>query len=110
MSFTTAEKLQIAMLRDLGKPAQKRELDFEFIGDAVINNDIWALDWKYSGLQLQVPTPPEVKLVCDILDMWDRIEQDFADLTPVEQAKVQAGSYNSSPARFLGLTETTKPS
>jgi hypothetical protein len=103
MTFTTAEKLQIAMLRDLAKPAQKRELDFDFIGDAVLNDDLWAVDWKYSGLQLRVPTPPDVKLVCDVLDMWDRLEHDFAALSPAEKATVQTGSYNSGPPHFEGF-------
>ena len=103
MTFTSAEKLQIAMLRDLGKPPKERELDFDFIGDAVNSNDIWAVDWKYSGLQLKVPTPPEVRLVCDILDMWDRLEQDFAKLSPVERARVQTQSYSSGPPHFEGF-------
>jgi len=60
---------------DLAKPAQKRELDFDFIHKAVVNNDIWALDWKYPGLQLNVRTSLQVELVCDILDMWDRLEK-----------------------------------
>lgn len=44
MSFTTSEKLQIAMLCDLAKPETQRELDFKFIADVVSSDNIWALD------------------------------------------------------------------
>jgi uncharacterized protein len=86
----------------MAKPAQKRELDYDLIFDAVTSNDIWALDWKYRGLQLDVPTPPEVKTVCDILDMWERIERDFADLSSEEKARVQTESYRTD-LKFMGF-------
>jgi len=60
MTFTTAEKLQIAMMCDLAKPEQKRELDYDFIRDAVESDDIWAVAWRYPGLGLKVPIPPNV--------------------------------------------------
>lgn len=102
MTFTTAEKLQIVLLCDLATPPAKRELDFDFVREAVISNDIWALHWKYPGLELNVPTPPDVKLVCDILDMWERVEESFEKLSPTEKTRVQSASYNAS-TRFAGF-------
>jgi hypothetical protein len=59
MSFTTSEKLQIAMLCDLAKPQSKRELDFEFINRVVSGDDnIWALDFKYTATPPMPCSPP----------------------------------------------------
>jgi uncharacterized protein YfbU (UPF0304 family) len=103
MPFTVAEKLQIAMLCDLARSPEKREVDFGFIYEAVTNDDLWAINWRYSGLQLNVESPPEVKLVCDILDMWDRLERDYVELSPVEQARVGEESHRGHPPQFLGF-------
>jgi hypothetical protein len=103
MTFTTTEKLQIAMLCDLAKPAQKRELDFDFIWEAVTSNDAWALDWKYPGLQLNVPTPPQVTQVMDILEMWERIEESYEGLDPAEKARVETEAYGMGVPRFVGF-------
>jgi uncharacterized protein YfbU (UPF0304 family) len=103
MAFTTAEKLQLVMLCDLAKPTKDRELDYDFIHSAVVNDDIWALSWKYSGLDLKVETPPEVSLVCDILDMWDRLERDFGKLSEAEKARVETETYRNGVPRFWGF-------
>jgi hypothetical protein len=108
MSFTTSEKLQIAMLCDLAKPEGHRELDFEFINRVVSNDDIWALSWKYPGLQLKVETPADVKLVIDILEMWDQIERSFVDLNKVDKIHVKADSYHDHEPKFLGFDGITK--
>jgi hypothetical protein len=97
MTFTAAEKLQIAMLCDLAKPEKEKELDFEFIREAVSYNDLWALHWQY-------PTPEQVKFVCDVLDMWERLEENFESLDGAEKARVQKESYSSTPPPpFRGL-------
>jgi len=103
MTFTTAEKLQFVMLCDLAKPTEDRELDYDFIYSAVVNGDKWALSWKYSGLDLKEETPPDVALVCDILDMWDRLERDFAALSKIEKARVEAEAHSSGAPRFWGF-------
>jgi uncharacterized protein YfbU (UPF0304 family) len=41
-----------------------------------------------------------VTLVCDILDMWDRLEKDFAALSKAEQARVEAASHHPGAPRF----------
>jgi len=103
MSFTTSEKLQIAMLCDLAKPQSKRELDFDFINRVISDDNIWTLDFKYPGLQLKAETPPEVRLVMDTLEMWDHIESSFASLKPPEKKRVEDGSYYNHAPKFLGF-------
>jgi uncharacterized protein YfbU (UPF0304 family) len=103
MTFNTAEKLQIALLCDLARPESKRELDPEFIHEAVINDDIWALAWRYPGLNLKADTPPRVKFVCDVLDMWDRLESDFAALPADQQVMVLADAYEAPKPQFQGF-------
>jgi uncharacterized protein len=104
MSFTTSEKLQIAMLCDLAKPQSKRELDFESINRVVSGDDnIWALDFKYPGLQLKIETPPNVRLVMDILEMWDHIESSFAALNEADKKRVESDSYYKHEPKFLGF-------
>jgi uncharacterized protein YfbU (UPF0304 family) len=103
MSFTTSEKLQIAMLCDLAKPEGQRELDFEFISRVVSDDNIWALSWKYPGLQLKVETPSDVRLVADILEMWDNIESGFAALNEADEKRVKAKTYRDHKPKFLGF-------
>jgi uncharacterized protein len=103
MSFTTSEKLQIAMLCDLAKPEGQRELDFEFINRVVSNDDIWALSRKYPALELKVETPSDVGLVSDILEMWDDIERSFASLNEADKKRVKADSYRDHDPKFLGF-------
>ena len=102
MSFTNSDKLQIAMLCDLAKPQSKRELDFEFINRVVGDDNIWALDSKYPGLQLKAEVPLDVRLVMDILEMWDHIESGFASLSPAEKKRVEDDSHYHKP-KFLGF-------
>ncbi len=103
MSFTTAEKLQFLMLCDLAKPAKDRELDYDFIYKAVVHDDIWALRWRYSGLDLKEKSPPEVSLVCDILEMWDRLEKSFAVLSAAEKARVENATHHKGAPYFCGF-------
>jgi uncharacterized protein len=110
MSFTTSEKLQIAMLCDLARPEGQRELDFKFISRVVSNDDIWALSRKYPGLGLKVETPSDVGLVSDILEMWDNIESSYAVLNEEDNKLVKSDSYYNHEPKFLGFSgnyETT---
>ena len=78
-------------------------MDFDFIRNAVIDDDIWAVAWRYSGLQLKVPAPPKVDTVREILDMWDRLEESFDALSATDKARVEAEAYLHGPPRFLGF-------
>jgi uncharacterized protein len=103
MPFTAAEKLQIAMLCDIAKPANQRELDFRFIDSVVGGDQIWALDWKYPGLQLGIETPLIVRTVADILEMWSHIESSFAALNEVDKKRVEDDSHYKVKPEFSGF-------
>ena len=103
MTFTVAEKIQIAMLCDLADPPNKREMDFDFIWRTVMDDDEWALRWKYSGLGLKGENPPEVKLVLDILEMGDRVEEAFEKLNDSDKVRVLAEAYDVPAPRFRGF-------
>ena len=81
------------MLCDLAKRPRQRKLDFDFIQRALLNDDIWALDRKYVEWGLDVPLPPEVENVYDILWMWDMIEESCERLDETEQERVKAEFY-----------------
>jgi hypothetical protein len=103
MTFTTAEKLMISLLCDLGRAAKDRELDYDFIATSVSDGDLWALEWKYPGLQLGIPTPPQVKLVCEILDMWSAMERSYSKLDATDKARVHDNSEVSGDVTFYGF-------
>jgi uncharacterized protein len=103
MSFTPAEKLQIAMLCDIAKPSDQRELDFKFIDSVVSGDHIWALDWKYPGLQLRIETPQIVRMVADILEMWNHIESSFAALNEVDKKRVESCAPYKGKPEFPGF-------
>jgi uncharacterized protein len=104
MAFTAAEKLQIAMLCDLAKPPANRELDYEFIDRVVMDDDLWALDTRYPGLELGIKWPPKVKKVADILEMWYQIESGFESLTDADKTRVETESFYRHPPKFLGFS------
>ncbi len=107
MPFSIAERLQIAILCDLGKAPKDRELDLDFIGRAVANGDLWAITWRYPGLQLDEPEPPAVQHTCDILDMWSVIERSYANLPKADQTALAADKEVGVP-RFQGFDGNTE--
>ena len=109
MPFTTAEKLQIAMLCDIAKPADQRELDFRFINSVVSGDQIWALDWKYPGLQLRIETPQIVIVVTDILEMWNHIESSFETLNEADKKRVEADLPYKGKPEFPGFDGNYEP-
>jgi uncharacterized protein len=103
MPFTAAEKLQIAMLCDIAKPADQRELDFRFINSVVSGDQIWSLDCKYPGLQLGIETPQIVSMVADILEMWNHIESSFGSLNETDKKRVESDSSYKGKPEFPGF-------
>jgi uncharacterized protein YfbU (UPF0304 family) len=103
MALTGIEKLQLAMAAEALLPAAERELDPKLIRDCVSHGDLWALDWAYPGLALGFPTPPEVKEVCDLLDMWDVLERSFEALPPAEKQRVTDHPDVHSAPKFSGF-------
>lgn len=51
MQLSSGEKLILVMLSEVYEELSvKGEIDSTFIKAAILDNQIWGLDWKYSGL------------------------------------------------------------
>lgn len=88
MPFSAGEKLIISMLCDLYKPTSEREIDHDFVQDAINGSHEWALSWEYPGIYHndEISTPDSVYEVCDILAMWSEIESVYDRLDEAEKS------------------------
>lgn len=79
MKLTNVEKLIVTMLADLHDKLGIDKVDTKLIKQAIYSNNTWALSWELPGIvgDSPEPTPPEVGLVMDILDMWSFIEEAY---------------------------------
>ncbi|MDA9410589.1 YfbU family protein [Bradyrhizobium sp. CCBAU 45384] len=112
MKLSDGERLIILMLADLSKSLKiKGEMDPEFIEKMVINNDLWAINWKYHGIQFEKgEDPPEVRETCDILDMWSFVEAGYKKLSAADKKKVktEAAPYGDD-VKFHGFDGNHEP-
>ncbi len=90
MKLSDGEKLILLMLSDLyEKLGIVGEIDPEFIKRAIFDNQLWGINWKYSGIPFEETKDPDVvKEVVDILDMWQFIEGAYSRLTEEEKNKL----------------------
>lgn len=91
MQLSDGEKLILMMLCDLyDKNEIVGEIDHTFVRDTIFENQTWALPWKLSGIPFKhTETPPLIKKVLDILDMWRVIEYSYRELTAEEKEKLE---------------------
>jgi uncharacterized protein YfbU (UPF0304 family) len=91
MKLSDGEKLILLMLADVSKALKvKGEIDAAFIKKAVVNDDLWAIHWKYHGIPFaKEPDPIEVTQTCDILDMWSFVESSFSELSAADKKRVK---------------------
>lgn len=112
MQLSDGEKLILMMLCDLyDKNEIEGEIDHSFVRDTIFENQTWALPWKFSGVPFKnTETPPLVKKVLDILDMWRSIEYSYSELTEEEKEKLEinAAPFGKKPLfkGFDGNNET----
>lgn len=106
MKLTDGEKLIVLMLSELYEKLEvDGELEPDFIKSAILNDHIWGISWKYSGIPFDhSDTPPVVREVVDILDMWSFIEHSYSQLTEEQKAKlaIDAAPSGDNP-RFQGF-------
>jgi uncharacterized protein YfbU (UPF0304 family) len=91
--MTNAEKMMTVMLAEILEGIKtKGEIEPEFVKEAIFNDHLWALEWKYHGLFADSadPTAPEVSFVVDVLDMWSFIERGYEKLSKADKARVDA--------------------
>ena len=108
MPFSNNEKLIIAMLVDLYRPPEDRQLDPQLIEEAVLEGHEWALSYAYQGLfAYEDDTDEDLQLVHDVLDAWERIELGFKALDSAGKKRVQdALGYEPSYEGWDGNNES----
>lgn len=81
MKVSPVEKLILVMLSDLHQKAGvKDSVDPSLVSRAVINNDLWVVDWAHSDLSLGIETPENVRFVVDVLDMFQFLAEGYQAL------------------------------
>jgi hypothetical protein len=92
MKLTNAEKLTLTMLADLHEKMGIDEVDTKLLKRAIYSNNTWALSWEMPGIvgDSPEPTPPEVSLVVDVLDMWSFIEEAYERFDPAQKTELEA--------------------
>ena len=104
IKFTDAERLIVAMLTDLAKPVNEREIDFDFVNASVFNGHTWALKWEYTGIFPSVDdTEVDVKHVSDTLYTWEFVERAFAGFNSAQKAEYFAAVDSQHPPEFTGF-------
>jgi uncharacterized protein len=106
MKLTDGEKLIVLMLTELyDRFNVDGEIDPEFIRSAIFDDATWSIPWKYPGIPFeQQQTPPVVKEVVDILDMWSVIELSYERLSPESKKELSSRLKDYQvPPRFRGF-------
>lgn len=106
MKISDGEKLIILMLNDLFRANNvKSEFDPDFLDEAIRDNHLWAIDWKYPGIEIDDnDTPNYVIDVVNYLNMWSFIEESYSNLTPTEKALfTELTPLFTSEPKFIGF-------
>lgn len=92
MKLTNPEKLILVMLAELHDKLGIKETNTKLIQQAIHTDNTWALSWEMPGIVAGEPdpTPPEVSLVVDILDMWSFIEEAYEDFDAAQKSDLEA--------------------
>lgn len=106
MKMSDGEKIIVLMLSELyEKLGVEGEMEPEFLRSAILNDKLWAIKWKYSGIPFsESDDPAVVKEVLDVLDMWSFIERSYDELSDpqkVELARI-AEPFGKDP-KFRGF-------
>jgi uncharacterized protein len=106
MNLSDGEKLILLMLADIHKAMGiKGEIDSNFVATTIFNNQLWGLNWQYTGIPFERgEDPPAVKETANIMDMWWLIEEAYEKLSPddKERLKKEAEPFGEH-VRFSGF-------
>jgi len=112
MKLSNGEKLILLMLSDIYKKLDIEDsFDPEFIKSAIYTDNLWGLEWKFTGVPFERSgTPKIVSEVVDILDMWSFIEDSYSRLDASAKKRVEdeASPFGKNPkfSGFDGNNET----
>lgn len=105
--LSDGEKLSLWLLTDLVRGLNvSSELDPRFIQNVIAGGHHWALSWEYPGIyEAREDRPQDLKLVLEILDMWNFIERGYDELSEAEKKSVQARATDwvTEDIRFPGF-------
>lgn len=106
MNLSDGEKLIIFMLAEMYEKLDVNgETEPDFLRSAIVNDHLWAIRWKYSGIPFEpAEDPPLVKEVVDILEMWSYIEYTYSKLDEKQRQELaqEAAPLGENP-RFRGF-------
>lgn len=104
MQPTVIEQLTVHMLCAIYKKLGIEDsFDPDLVSSAIASNDLWVLDWAYDIKDEQSHNPHYVTAVVDTLDMYSFLRDSFEQLSPAEQAIVEAEvPHASSQVQFRG--------
>jgi uncharacterized protein YfbU (UPF0304 family) len=90
MEFSGKDQLLFMLLTDIHKALNIKDsiIDADFVQRMVRNGEGWALGHAYPSMFLREETPPKVKYVMDVLDLWQILEFGYKNLTPAERAQL----------------------
>jgi uncharacterized protein YfbU (UPF0304 family) len=106
MKLTDGEKLILLMLSEIyEKLGVYGETDPKFVRSTILNDMLWGLTWKYSGIPFEkTENPAAVSDVVSILDMWRLIEQSYAKLPPADKKRIETDAVPfGKNVSFLGF-------
>ena len=106
MKMSDGEKIIVLMLSELyEKLGVDGEMEPEFLRSAILNDNLWGIKWKYSGIPFSESDDPAiVKEVVDILDMWSFIESSYDELSEPQKIELEmmANPFGKDP-KFRGF-------
>lgn len=93
MELSSGEKLILVMLSEIYEHLKiEGEIDPQFVRSAIFSEQTWSLAWQYPGIfgSGENETPPVVREVGDILEMWEALEISYRELQPADKTRVDA--------------------
>lgn len=108
MNFTNEQRFIIAMIADLYRKPENRQIqtkDIDMIMDAISSGHDWGIDWAFNGLfPEETDSKSDVDFVVDVLDMWQFIETGFEALPEADKQKVRdSDEFMGVSPKFAGF-------
>lgn len=106
MEFTNEQKLIVAMLAEIHQALEIEDgLDPVFIQDKVSSGRTWAVRWRYGELfDDDFETPPHVRFVVKVLELWRRLEHSYSLLDEGQKAELlRLAPVHGERVRFIGF-------
>jgi uncharacterized protein len=111
MKISAVEKLILIMLCEIyEKLGIEGEIDPEVVKKAIFSEQTWGLAWEYPGVIGEMESPPIVREVVDILQMWSLIESAYDKLSdPEKEALKRAVPLAGDDLKFKGFDANNEP-